>query len=296
MATMINALKRQDPPGGGATDGLEDGGWRAFLKLGYAFKDGRSLLFRQQRQGPLFVQKPFYPEGPRTCHTYILHPPGGVVGGDRLDLALTLESGSQCLVTTPAAGKFYRSPGPDAMQVNRLNVAEGAVLEWLPQETIIYNGSRARMRTIVMLAAGARFIGWEMFCLGLPASAQPFASGRIDQHLEVRQAGKPLLIECLRIESDDSILKEPWAMGGHPVTGTMVATTGDVKVTDAVREKVCVESDDGLFAVTGLNGLTLCRFLGDDVYKGLRLFRRAWEVLRPVVKGGNVCTPRIWET
>lgn len=266
------------------------------MKLTYAARGAASLLSRQHRQGPLFVQKPFYPEGPQTCHTYIVHPPGGVVGGDRLGLEATLEAGSQVLLTTPAAGKFYRSTGPAAHQINQFKVSQDAVLEWLPQETIIYNGARLRMNTTVMLDAGARFIGWEIFCLGLPASGQLFVSGRVDQYLEVRQAGKPLLVEPLRIGPEDPMLSESWGLGGHPVTGTMVATVDDARVVEALREQVALEPGEGLFAVTGLMGLTVCRFLGGDVYKGLSLFRRAWEILRPAVKGSNACAPRIWAT
>jgi urease accessory protein len=281
----------------GPADALKnDDGWRASLKLGYAAKDGKSLLLQQERRGPLFVQKPFYPEGPRTCHTYIIHPPGGVVGGDNLGLDVTLGGGSQALVTTPAAGKFYRSAGPAAVQINRFDIAADAVLEWLPQETIIYSGARAQMRTIVRLDAGARFIGWEMICLGLPACAQPFALGRIDQYFEIWQDGLPLLIEPLRIGSSDPLLTAHWGMAGHPVIGTLAATVQDTKVAGAIREDVSAEPDDGLFAVTQVQGLTLCRFLGDDVYTGLQLFRRAWEILRPVVKGCNACAPRIWAT
>jgi len=274
----------------------EEAGWQASLKLGYAAKGGKSLLLRQDRRGPLFVQKPFYPEGPKTCHTYIIHPPGGVVGGDRLGLDVTLAAGSQALITTPAAGKFYRSAGLTAEQVNRLDVASDAVLEWLPQETIIYDGAHARMRTTVRLSPGACFIGWEMICLGLPACAQPFTLGRIEQHFEIWQAGAPILIEPLRIGPSDALLTACWGMAGHPVIGTLAATVQDPGVVATVREHASAGPEDGLFAVTRVQGLILCRFLGDDVYAGLKLFRRAWEILRPVVKGSGICAPRIWAT
>jgi urease accessory protein len=271
-------------------------GWRANLKLDYAFTHGKSLLRSQERHGPLFVQKPFYPEGPATCHTYILHPPGGVVGGDRLGLEVSLETGSRVLITTPAAGKFYRSAGPAAFQINRLDIGADAVLEWLPQETIIYNGAVAETRTTVRLAAGARFIGWEMLCLGLPACAQPFAKGRIHQQFEIWQEEKPLLLEPLRLASGDALLTAPWGLAGHPVVGTMVATNSELRVVADIRDQVIPAAHDGLFAVTRVQGLIICRFLGDDVYAGLKLFRRAWEVLRPAVTGGEACAPRIWAT
>ena len=271
-------------------------GWRACLALEYAAIGGRSLLLRQERQGPLFVQKPFYPEGPETCHTYIVHPPGGVVGGDQLGLDTTLGTGSRVLITTPAATKFYRSAGPEAAQVSSLAVGADAVLEWLPQETIVYNGARARMQTIVRLAPGGRFIGWEMICLGLPACAQPFSVGEVDQRFEIWQDDRPLLIDTLRIGTRDPILEAPWGMAGHPVSGTLAATIEEPRVIDTLRQEVTTRPSDGLFAVTRVSGLILCRFLGDDVYTGLKLFSRAWEVLRPAVRGSDACAPRIWAT
>lgn len=297
MAAVLNTYAEAAVPADvPALYGTADAGWRASLKLGYAFSQGKSLLRRQERQGPLFVQKPFYPEGPTTCHTYILHPPGGVVGGDRLGLEVALDAGSQALITTPAAGKFYRSAGAAAVQINRLEIGVDAVLEWLPQETIVYDGAVAEMRTMVRLAPGARFIGWEMVCLGLPACGQPFASGRIHQQLEIRQADKPLLIEPLRIASGDALLTARWGLDGRPVVGTMVATTAEPQVVVDIRRQVAAAASEGLFAVTQVPGLIICRFLGDDVYAGLKLFRRAWEVLRPAVKNRNACAPRIWAT
>jgi urease accessory protein len=284
------------PAAAAAPGGPADTGWRAGLKLDYAFNNGKSLLRRQERHGPLFVQKPFYPEGPATCHTYILHPPGGVVGGDRLCLEVTLAAESQALITTPAAGKFYRSAGPAAVQINRLEIGAHAVLEWLPQETIIYSGAVAEMRTMVRLAERARFIGWEMICLGLPACAQPFAKGCIHQQLEIWREDKPLLIEPLRIASGDALLTDRWGLAGRPVVGTMVATGNDPQLVADIRRQVSPAPDIGLFAATRVQGLIVCRFLGDDVYAGLKLFRRAWEVLRPAVAGREACAPRIWAT
>lgn len=297
MAAVL--LQRKDPETADPTPGdgfAEGGGWNARLKLGYAVSGQKSWLLRQDRNGPLFVQKPFYPEGPATCHTYIIHPPGGVVGGDRLGLDVTLDAGSQALITAPAAAKFYRSAGPTAVQINRLEVGPAAVLEWLPQETIIYDGARLRMRTLVRLAPGAGFMGWEMICLGLPACGQRFAAGRIDQRFEIWREDRPLLVEPLHIGSADPLLNAQWGMGGRPVIGTLAATVEQPAVVDAIRRRVTVEPGSGLFAVTRVDGLTLCRFLGDDVYTGLELFRQAWRVLRPALKGSEVCTPRIWAT
>ena len=271
-------------------------GWRAHLKLRYSARDSKTVLLEQQHAGPLFVQKPFYPEGSQTCHTYLVHPPGGVVGGDTLGLDVTVESLGHAMVTTPAAGKFYRSAGPQAVQINEFTVADGAALEWLPQETILYNQANAKMRTTVRLEKGARFIGWEMICLGLPAAKQLFSLGRLDQRFEILRENQPVFIEPFRIQAHDPVLTARWGLGGRPAIGTMVATTADKALLRAIREKTKPKDETDEFAATQINDLTICRFVGSDVYAGFRYFLHAWHVLRPVVMERPVCLPRIWAT
>jgi urease accessory protein len=271
-------------------------GWRAHLKLRYIARDRKTVLLEQQHTGPLFVQKPFYPEGKQTCHTYLVHPPGGVVGGDTLGLDVTVESRGHVVVTTPAAGKFYRSAGPQASQVNQLAIAADAALEWLPQETILYDQANAMMRTTVRLDKGARFIGWEMICLGLPASKQPFTRGLLAQRFEIFRENQPLFIDPFRVRENDPVLTARWGLGGRPAIGTMVATTGDNALLCSIRKKTEQKHATDEFAATQINDLTICRFLGNDVYSGLRYFLDAWRILRPAVLKRPVCLPRIWAT
>ena len=273
-----------------------DKGWRAHLALRYGTADHKTFLLRQRHSGPLMVQKPFYPEGPQVCHTYLIHPPGGVVGGDVLGIDLCMENGSHAVITTPAAGKFYRSAGGTAEQTYRLVVANEAALEWMPQETILYDRANARLRTVVQLEPGAKFIGWEMVCLGLPASHKPFTSGDLDQRFEIREADRPLFLERLQIDGQDPVLTSNWGLHGFPVTGILIATTGNNDLLSELREATAKIDSKGMFAVTSLNGLTVCRFLGADIYAGFKFFLRAWEVLRPAVTGNTVCVPRIWAT
>jgi urease accessory protein len=219
-----------------------------------------------------------------------------VVGGDQLELNVTMDAQSHAVITTPSAGKFYRSAGPQAAQKNRLVVGNQASLEWMPQETIMYNLANAKMHTMIRLEPGAQFIGWEMVCLGLPASGRAFSRGQLDQRLEIRRAGHTLLLETLRVQDRDPILTDRWGLNGCPVIGTMVATTGDNELLQPVRKKTAGIQSSGLFSVTRMNGLTVCRYLGDDVYAGFKYFLGAWEVLRPAVMGKTMCVPRIWAT
>jgi urease accessory protein len=270
--------------------------WPAHLKLRYTVSGSKTVLREQRHFGPLMVQKPFYPEGLQTCHSYLIHPPGGVVGGDKLGIEINSAPGAHAVVTTPGATKFYRSAGPRATQINRLTVSSAGALEWLPQETIIYNQADVKSHTIVSLQPGAEFIGWEIVCLGLPASRQPFRCGILDQRLTVWQDDRPLLIEPLRIEGKDEVLDANWGLAARPVTGIFIATLTDNDVLGAVRQCAAQMEAGNYFGATRINGLTVCRFLGQDVGTGFKAFRKAWEIIRPAVLDKKACAPRIWAT
>src|SRR5690606_17756816 len=170
-------------------------GWRADLRLRFAARDARTHLVERSHLGPLIVQRPFYPEG-GVCHIYVVHPPGGVVGGDELSIRVHAEPTSNVLITTPAAAKFYRSEGGVARQDQTLAI-EDARLEWLPQESIFFSGAQVRSTTRVCLAGESRFIGWEIACLGLPARNDDFAAGTLQLGFELEVKGAPRVIDRL---------------------------------------------------------------------------------------------------
>src|SRR5882672_8293826 len=138
--------------------------WKAELRLRFAAEGGRTVLRERRSEGPLVVQKPLYPEGEAVCHAIVVHPPGGIAGGDELDLQVSAATGSHALLTTPGAGKWYRSAGPLARQSLHFDVA--GTLEWLPRETIVFDGAHASFECTVELRNDARYIGWEVLCLG----------------------------------------------------------------------------------------------------------------------------------
>ncbi|MGH8480274.1 MAG: urease accessory protein UreD [Gammaproteobacteria bacterium] len=269
-------------------------GWAARLALRFEQRAGRTVLAHRSHEGPLAVQKPFYPEGD-VCHVYLLHPPGGVVGGDRLAIEIEVASDAHALITTPAAGKFYRSGGPASMQEQRLSVASGAALEWLPQETILYARCRASVSTRVTLVPGARFIGWEVLCLGRPAAGERFDAGLCRHRLDLWCEDRPLLIERSTIAGGSELLQAPWGFGGHPISGTFLATPSYQTMLDAVRQAVAVEGDD-LFSATLLDAVLLCRYLGDSAESARRCFTDAWRAVRPGLLGRAAQPPRIWRT
>lgn len=271
-------------------------GWQAELALGFVARDGRSVLERRRHLGPLQVQRPFYPEGDAVCHVYLLHPPGGVVGGDQLRIDISVDAGAHALVTTPAAGKLYRSAGRLAAINQQLNVAAEAVLEWLPQETIVFDGAHAEVSTQVHLVATANFIGWEIVCLGRPASNEVLAHGLLRQRFGIWRDAAPVWVETSRYAGGDAALNASWGLRGHSVSGTLVCTTVIPELVTQVRESWAAIQGDALVSATQLDKVLVCRYLGDDAEQARALFAAAWAVLRPAVLGRTVCVPRIWAT
>lgn len=265
-------------------------GWEAELKLGFESRGGRTVLAERRHRGPLAVQRPFYPEG-EVCHVYLLHPPGGVVGGDHLDIRATAGEESRALITTPAAGKFYRSEDLPARQTVNLTVGQSAALEWLPQESIFYRGASVISEVDVDLAETARFIGWESFCFGRPASGETFDRGRAAFLWSIRVSGRPLLIE--RFEVDDQALKAVWGLREQPIGASLFVYPALPKDLESVRT---IAGDRAGFGATLVDGLLVCRALDSQIEPLRRLLVELWRAVRPNVVGREACLPRIWAT
>ena len=272
-----------------------DTGWEARLRLSFVRDGTRSALHERRHSGPLRVQRPFYPEGDGVCHVYLLHPPGGLVGGDRVVIDVSTEVGAHALLTTPAAGKLYRSAGGLSEQTQILRVAAGGRLEHLPQETIVFDGARGQLSTRVELSGDARFVGWEILCLGRPAAQERFTRGTIGQSLEVSRDGQLLLLERGWHEGDGPALNAPWGLAGWPVVGTFVCAAAEaVRCVERARE-VAVPPQ-GLAAISGWGDLLIARYLGPSAEQAREFFAALWGALRPQVMGREACAPRIWRT
>ena len=275
-------------------------GWEAEIDLRYSHRGGRTVLGDWSHRGPLCVQRSFHPEPADCCHSYLLHPPGGIAGGDRLSIRVAAEIGSNALLTTPAATKVYRSDGRASRQTQDLRLEAGARLEWLPQETICHSGAEVSLETRVELNAGARFVGWEVICLGLPCSDAPFERGHVEQRIEVWREATPLLCERTEIRAGSPILDAAWGLAGRTVFGTLVFTLepGDpdvARVLDRIRARVRA-SEPERFAASALDGAIVCRVLGDSALRCRALLVSAWKLLRAEVLGLPACPPRIWNT
>ncbi|MGS0744079.1 urease accessory protein UreD [Glaciimonas sp. GG7] len=273
--------------------------WQARLKLGFANDQGTTRLIERSHVGPLRVQKPLYPEHPAVCHAIIIHPPGGVVGGDQLSINTDVGSQAHALITTPGAAKWYRANGKISQQQVQLHVAENAALEWLPQETIFFNHAAVKLDHRVTLAASAQYIGGEILCFGRTASGESFNAGKIMQRTSIRRDGKLLWFEQGAIEGGTADMHSPLALAGYTVCATLIAV-GKVlpaKVINDLRESAnTLVSDKAKIGATQIKSVLVMRFLGHSSELARLWMTQAWQQLRPELLGRQAVIPRIWNT
>jgi urease accessory protein len=277
-------------------------GWEATLALTLRRdRDGTSLA-RARHVGPLRVQRPFYPEGQAgPCHVYVLHPPGGVVSGDRLTLDVMLEADAAALLTAPGASKLYRARDGQAGSIHvRHRIAAGAVCEWLPPETIVYDGACGQLHTAVQLDPDGVYAGWEILCFGRPAAGECFTHGVVHTELAVRRAGKLQYLERGLFRGGDPMLTAPWGLAGKAVAGTFMvaAPSATESWVGRLREALSVVALDAgdLWAATLVSGVLVVRYRGGSTRAARLLFERALHVLRPLYAGRAAVHPRIWST
>jgi urease accessory protein len=272
--------------------------WHARLQLDYT-REGARTVARFAHDGPLRILQSLYPEGDAVCHNVLVHPPGGLVGGDTLAIAVTVGEGSHALVTTPGASRFYRSDGEAAVQDVRIRLAPGARLEWLPLEALHYSGCRAENRLHLQLAPGARLLGWDIAALGLPQAAQPFTRGSVLQHLELQGAW----LERGRIAAEDTRLMDgPLGLAGHRCLASLFLAAGE-ELPRQLREDLleAARSVAATHALANTAGATapgprvvVVRVLAPLVEPALQLLkaiRRAW---RPLLWNIPAPEPRGW--
>jgi urease accessory protein len=274
-------------------------GWLGRLSLELDKTAHGTLLSRSSHEGPLRIQRVLSPEGPECPHIYLLHPPGGVVGGDRLETRVVLGAAAQVLLTTPAAQKLYRSQGKRAEIENTLELGEGARLEWLPSETLAFSAAQAQLTTRIVLASGAAFIGWDIACYGMPARGEAFEAGRVLSRFEIYRGETPLAIDSLDLGQGPELLHGAYALRGKPVVANLYAVPPAGLVEEELVSRVRTalgETEQASCSVSSLRELLVVRALGANV-EGVRAqLIRAWQVLRPLIVAREAVTPRIWAT
>lgn len=273
--------------------------WLARLQADYLCEQGRSVV-RHRHEGPLRLLKSLYPEGDAICHSVLVHPPSGLVGGDTLDIALSLGEGAHALITTPGATRFYRSEqGAVATQRVQAQLQAGARLEWLPLEAIAYPGCEARNEASFRLAPGAELLAWDLTALGLPGAGQPFARGRFAQRLEI----PGLWLEQGLLDAQDRLLMEgALGLAGQRALGTLVFASGSAiarerreQALDALRELLeAHELRLWAGATAPHDQVLVLRVLAPVVEPALDLMRRAWALWRQQLWGLAGEPPRLW--
>ncbi|WP_170942902.1 urease accessory protein UreD [Candidatus Dactylopiibacterium carminicum] len=254
------------------------GCWRAHLDLLIEARAQRSVLARNRHEGPLRVQKALYPEGEGVCQVLVLHPPAGIAGGDQLRIEVEVTAGAHAQLTTPGAGKWYKARGAEqalATQAVDLRVAPGAVLEWLPQEVIVFDRANALATTTVTLAPGARAIGWDILCLGRQASGEQFAQGCYRQRFRLQdEAGRPLWQEAMQLGGGDAAMSSAVALEGHTVFGSLwiAGTAPDAELVGKLRE---LRIRSGACGVSALPHVTVLRLLSNSSEHARQYFEAA---------------------
>ena len=282
-------------------------GWSARLNLRFEPRQvsgaTRTVMAERNHFGPLRILKPLYPEGDAVCHAVIVHPPGGIVAGDSLALDARVDGGAHVLATTPGAQKWYRSTGADATAVTRLHVADDASLEWMPQETIVFNGARAQQTLEISLAPRARFFGWEMLCLGRTTRGERFATGEFRQRIRLVRAGgdAPLWRESMLLSGNHPLMNSPLGFRELPVAATAWISLPDDE-SGVATAHVLTSARDALgdaptaAASSPESGLIVIKALGDAPEAVRNLLINVWKKIRLQVFVREAILPRIWST
>ncbi len=272
--------------------------WHAQLDLHYRRDEQRTVL-QHRHTGPLRIFKSLYPEGDGICHNVIIHPPGGLVGGDVLEVNVHAGEQSHGLLATPGATRFYRSDGPATEQRVALTLDEGARLEWLPLEAIAYPGCLAINRLTATLAEGAEMIGWDVCALGLPNANQAFDRGSLTQHLEI----PGLWLERSRIDAADThLLESPLGLGGYKCMGTLWLACGTPlsrerreHLLESVRTVLGSEDGVPVGATCPNPQMLVVRAAAPMVEPLMTLFQQVWATLRTEAWALSNAPPRIWK-
>jgi urease accessory protein len=281
----------------------EPAGWLGRLDLEFVHRNDETIVSRSLMQAPLKMQRPFYPEGRGVCHGVMLHTAGGVVGGDRLHTEIVLHPSAQVLLTTAAATKIYGSEQESHQQIN-IRVAENAALEWLPQETILFDGARYRQAVRVDLEPGATWMGWEITRLGRSARQEKFLTGEWRSQVEVWQDGKLQWVDPQWIKGGGEMLQSMHGLEGCVVVGSCGFVGKEVSREFVAEVRAALEISAGAqVGVTRLRNGLLCRYRGDSTMAARRQFMVVWALLRRDYLGrplrhsqsGAGCVPRVWQ-
>lgn len=287
---MIDVVQQQEQ--------IQSPSWQGTLDLRFSNINGKTRPTRSHSTSPLRIQRPFYPAAaPKNCQSVIVHTAGGMVGGDRLDMAITAEPDTQSLVTTAAAHKVYRSQGTWSEQMIQLTVGSGAHMEWLPQELILFNGGRFRQSVRVDLEPGGIWMGWDITRFGRSARGETLERGEWRSQTEIWQQGKPLWIDRQQLTGGSEVLNSYNGLAGYPVVGTflLLGQPIDSEQLSHIRTQLAAAIGSNFdIGVTQLGQGLVARHRGPSSQIARQYFIHIWQYLRTQVFAQAAYTPRVW--
>ncbi|MHB1494111.1 MAG: urease accessory protein UreD [Acidithiobacillus sp.] len=271
--------------------------WYGNLSLAFDSQHGETVLRRQESSLPLAFRKALYPEGRSVCHGVIIHPPGGVANGDRLSMFIDLLEGAQVLLTTPGASKIYRSTNLASQHLNA-QLARGSYLEWLPQETILFNGAQWPQYTRIELAPTARWLSWDIIRFGRTAAAERFTEGYWQSSTEVWRDGQPLWIDHQQLQGGSPLLDSEFGLGGEAVVASLIWIGQAVprEILEDCRWWWHSQGWKGSVGISRLQEGLVARYRGNSSAVARAWFTVIWNHLRQYAVQRSACPPRVWNT
>lgn len=278
-------------------------GWAASLRLDVAWDGQSTRPTHREHTGPLRLQKLLYPEGPKRCHAIVLHPPGGVVGGDTLAIEINAAQQSHILLTSPGAAKWYRSPDQPSLQSIHLRIARQACLEWLPQEAIIFDQANTRWDTQVDCAdETSSVIACEVIMLGRATRGERFTKGQLGNRFCIKRGGKVLYQEQWLLRGGDERLNNMQGLSGHSCFGQMwaVAPILQLQQARARLQETILQPQLGVAPQIGASllpqGVLIVRAIGLGPEFVRNQLDACWRSIRQIIVGSDAIAPRIWST
>jgi len=270
--------------------------WIGSLDLVFEHDGQRTFLAKKEHYGPLVIQKTLHPEGPNICHGIVLHPPGGVAGGDTLTLTVHLNDDAKVLLTTPGAGKWYKANKKIASQLIVLDLEMAAQLEWFPQENILFNGAHVNFNNKIKLASDSKFATWDIVCFGRQASGEKWTLGEFRQGFEISRNGLLIWKESSLFKPSSPVMKSLMGLRGCEVMGNLIVAAGEIpkEILDECRKLEV--SEESFCAVTALPEVFSARYLGSSSQEARQYFEMLWSILRPWYGNQKSVRPRIWNT
>jgi urease accessory protein len=267
-------------------------------EIGFDCREGATRLIHLYQRDPLRVLFPTPARGDPPL-AVLLTTSGGLVAGDRLDISVGLASGAAAHVTASSAEKVYRSLGPTTAIRQSFSVAAGAALEFLPLETILFDGARLWRETTVDLEPGSAFLGGDILVFGRRARGERFARGFLREVWQVRRDGRLVWGDALHLEGDISgIIDDSACFDGAAACAAMILAPiarDPRSLLVSAREIQSATAASGLRAgVTTVAGLIIARWLSSDAAALRRAYADLASHLRCEAMGFAPSLPRLW--